>query len=166
MNTLQKRMLLFGIVAGGFLAFVGGTTGALPDPVASHFNATGQADGWMGRTGYVLFMSAMGVGLPVFIVGLMYLIPFFPTWMVNLPHKNYWLSPEQRPGTVEYLVAHSFWLACLMIYLMAGAHYLTILANRSVPVQLPGTAFAVLMAGFLAGMAVWVIALLRRFRRP
>jgi len=166
MNTLQKRVLLFGILTLGFLAFVGATIGLLPDPVASHFNASGQPDGWMSRTGYLIFVCAMGLGLPVFLVGLMYLIRFFPAWMVNLPNKNYWLASEQRPYTLEYLVAHSFWLACLMIGLMAGAHYLTIQANRSVPVQLPGPAFAVLMGGFLAGMAVWVIALLRRFRRP
>lgn len=166
MNKLQIRVLLFSIVAMVYLAFVGASSGFLPDCVASHFNATGQPDGWMGREGYTLFMSVMGVGLPIFIVGLMYSIRFFPDWTVNLPHKNYWSSPEHRHFTADFMVAHSFWLAGLMIYLMAGAHFLTIQANRSVPVHLPGAAFGVLMAGFLAGMAVWVIALLRRFRHP
>jgi len=39
------------------------TTRYLPDPVATHFGAGNQANGWMSRNGYLLFMLAFLIGI-------------------------------------------------------------------------------------------------------
>jgi len=165
-NMMRPPAILLGLLCLGFLLFVTSTAYLMPDPVASHFNAHGQPDAWMARSSYVLLMSAMGLALPLFVTGITYTTRFFPDSTVNLPHKEYWLSTEQRPLTHAYLFEHSMWLASLVVCLMAGAHFLIIQANRNVPAQLPGLAFVVLMAGFLVGVAIWAIALVRHFRRP
>jgi hypothetical protein len=138
----------------------------LPERVASHFGADGQPDGWMGRSGFLVFMAVFGIGISVFIVGISYLSRFFPTSMVNVPHKQFWLSPGQRPATQAFLLVRSWWLACLMVLFMSGLHYVTILANRTTPVGMPGREFMVVMGVFVAGLIAWLFSLARRFRRP
>lgn len=166
MNLLRAPVIVFGCLCLGLLIFVSLSAPLLPERVASHFNASGQPDGWMAREQYLWFTGVMGLALPLFIIGLTFITRFLPDWMINLPHKAYWLSPEQRPWTQAYLFGHSFWLGSLVIGLMGASFYLTIQANRSDPVQLPGTTFAVLMGGFLIGVAVWAISLVRHFRTP
>lgn len=166
MLTRRVPLAVFSLGCLGFLLFVGLSAPLLPDPVASHFNALGEPDGWMSKGGYLLMTSIMGVALPLFLVGIMYVTRFLPDWMINLPHKEYWLSPEQRPHTNAYLMGLAFWLGSLVLGLMTGTHYLSIEANRSLPVRLPGTSFSVILACFLVGIAVWCIVLIRRFRNP
>ncbi len=157
--------VLLGILCVAFVVFVGLTAPELPNRPATHFNASGNPDGWMTKTAYVPFISIMGLVLPLFVVGIVYATRFLPDWTINLPHKEYWLSPNQRAATHQFLLNHTLWMSCLVVLLLGGMHFLTIQANESTPVHLPGTSVAVLMGAFLGGMAVWVIVLFRRFRK-
>src|SRR5262245_39910913 len=80
----------------GYFGFVFGSVVQLPEQVASHFGVTGEANGWMGRSEYLIFMAAMGVGMALFIIAICFLSRFFPAWMVNLPRREYWLAPGRR----------------------------------------------------------------------
>ena len=74
----------------------------LPDVVPSHFNAAGQVDGEMGKTGfYALFVSMhllFLVGFPLLALGLKKI----PDSMINIPNKEYWLAPERREKSLSF----------------------------------------------------------------
>jgi uncharacterized membrane protein len=96
MNSRFIPAALLALLITGYLTFVSGSTSLLPERVASHFGANGEANGWMSRSGYLWFVAGMGVGLPLFIIGLSFLSKFFPISMVNVPNKEFWLAPGRR----------------------------------------------------------------------
>lgn len=71
----------------------------LPDRVASHFNAAGKADGFLSKGSYMAMMLGLNFGVSIFMGGLAWAIKFMPASMINVPHKEYWLSPSRRPYT-------------------------------------------------------------------
>ena len=154
------------VLMSGYLALVFGSWIMLPERVATHFGANGQPDGWMSRSGYLTFTALMGIGLPIFILGIMFVSRFFPASLVNVPHKAYWVAPGRREVAQEVLFDRSIWLGCLMVVFFSAMHCITIMANRSDPVRLPPQLFFPVLGLFLAGILIWVIALYRVFRRP
>jgi len=158
---------VFGTICVLFLGFLAGSTGLLPTTtIATHFDGAGNANGWMSRSSYLWFTGGMGLGVALFIVGIMAACASLPAWMVNLPNKDYWLSPAQRSTTRIFLVGHSFWLASLILAFFAGLHYLTIQANRVNPARLPNTFLTIALPAFLIGVGLWSAILLFRFRKP
>jgi hypothetical protein len=149
-----------------FLAYLLTSSAQMPERVATRFGMGGEPVGWMSRTGYVRFLALFGVGFSLLLPGMFFVIRFIPAQFINIPHRNYWLAPERRAETYSYLLRHSFWLACLSIGFVIGLHYLTMEANRQSPVQLPMHLMWLVTGGFLAGTAIWIIPLVRRFRRP
>jgi serine/threonine-protein kinase len=162
----QLPHALFLAAMAGTVAFVLATTPALPDRVATHFGPGGVADGWMTRDGYRLYMLAFAIGFVGFIVAMVGVLPrLFPA-AVNVPNRAYWLAPERRTASAAYLLAHACLLGVLLEAMIAGVHALLLEANAASPPRLATGAFLALLAAFLALVLVWIVALLRRFRRP
>jgi uncharacterized membrane protein len=166
MRSRWFAIILLGVVLVAFLGFVNGTAPLLPDRVASHFNAQGRADGWMSKSGYLTFVSLMGVGLPLLIVVLSYATRFIPDWAVNLPNKDYWLAPARRAETARRLSSYSAWLCCAQTCLLGVIHALTIQANRTAEPAINTVVFLVILSLFLVAVALWVFGLYRQFNRP
>ncbi len=137
----------------------------LPERVATHFGAAGEANGWMTRSEHLQAMALFGLGFPCFLIGLCYVIRFLPPSLLNVPHPEYWRSPEHYREACAYLFQESFWLGTLSSLWVTGMHALIVAANRHGTSRLDtGWSFA-LMAVFLAGVAVWIFRLWRHFRR-
>ena len=165
MKTSRTPILILGLLYVVFLGYLAHSVPQLPQRVATHFDAGGQADGWMDRASYVRFTAVFGFVFPLSVVGICYAIRFFPNGTINLPQRDYWLAPERRAETMAYLVRHSLWFACLALGLVLGVHVATIHANRQQPPQLSGQWMFAVLGGFLLGTAVWIVGLVRRFRR-
>lgn len=138
----------------------------LPDQVASHFGPNHLADGWMSRAGYVIFMLAFTVGMAVLISVFTGMFPArYPQW-TNVPNRDYWLAPERRAESLDYLAAHGRRLAYLIVMMMLGMHYAILLANQARPPRLPGPVFTSILISFALALAWWIVRLYRRFPRP
>jgi hypothetical protein len=149
----------------GFAAYLAFSTGQLPDRVATHFNLHGQPNGWMSRSAHLRFILILGLALPLFMAGVCFVARFLPANLINIPHRDYWLSVERRRNTLDYLFAHSLWLSCLTLAFVSGVHFLVVQANNQMPRQLSTPLTLALAGGFLAGLAIWIWGLVRRFRR-
>ena len=136
----------------------------LPDKVASHFGARGQADGWMSREGYVQSMGLIGFLTPVFLLGIGLLMRLVPAEIMNVPRREYWLSPEHRHETAQYMTRQFGWMACLSLALIVAINWLMIEANRTSPPRLSGSVW-VLFVVFLASVAIWIVRLVWHFNR-
>ncbi len=106
-----KGPLLYILFIACAVMFVWHTSDRLPAMVASHFGASGMANGYMPRNLYVRFMIAFVIGLPALIT--------FATWYalgrskirINLPDRDYWLAPERYAETISFLRASLIWFS-------------------------------------------------------
>jgi uncharacterized membrane protein len=167
MNFRWLPCVVFCLCVLGFIGCLFGTASQLPERLASHFGANGQADGWMSRSGYLTFIAAIGLALPLLIAGVFYAMRFFPDRAFNLPHREYWLAPERRLETCNFFFRCGFWYASMMVAFLTSLHVLTIQANRQGPeaaaLSLP--LLACVAGCFLVGTLVWVILLILHFYR-
>jgi uncharacterized membrane protein len=152
-------LLLFAIL------FVTGTASQLPPMVASHFDAAGQPNAFMARSGYIRFILCVAIGLPVTIVVILAVV-YSRATDLKLPNKEYWLAPQRLDRTRAFLVAHGVWFGSLLVALVCCVHWLELGANRLQPPHLSNQTFAVVLLAFLIATAVWIAALMFAFRRP
>lgn len=157
-------MFVLSILAAAW--HIDATVALLPDSVATHFSGGGRPNGWMTREGYRVFMLLFVTALPLFMVAMAGWLPRLFPHATNIPNRHYWMAPERRAIALNFLTAHACWLGCLMVAFILGIHVLLLRANHSVPVQLPERAFFTVLGGFAVGLAVWIVVLVRRFRRP
>ena len=147
------------------VVFVTATVSELPPTVASHFNAAGQANAFMSRSGYTRFVLCLAIGLPVLVVAVLTAV-YSRAADMKLPNRDYWLAPQRIAGTRAFLVAHGVWFGSLLVILVCLVHWLELAANREHPPHLPGQLFAAVMIAFLLATAAWIAALMFAFRRP
>jgi len=88
-----------------------------------------------------------------------------PAGSMNLPHRDYWLAPERRPQTVDWISGQVAWLGCINVLFLAGIYWLTLQANHLNPVHLPLNLFLAFVAVFLMAMTLWVFRFYRHFAK-
>jgi len=160
-------VLRFVLLIAGAAAFVWLTSLSLPDVVASHFGASGQANGFMSRDAYVGLMLACVAGLPTLLTVVSNLGLDAPKARINLPNRDYWLTPERRGETVSYVRAHLARFAAVLVVFLCYVHWLVVRANGAQPPHLSSSGIGVGLAAFGVYAIVWTRLLLRRFRnRP
>jgi len=120
----------------------------------------------MSRSSALMFFEIMGLGIPIFFVGIGLLTALVPAGLVNLPHREYWLAPERRAQTRAYISCQMAWMGCLALLFFAGIYCLTIRANHLTPPHLPMNLFLPLVVGFLAAVAAWTVIFMRHFAKP
>jgi hypothetical protein len=163
----MQRVSLFGIIAMMAVALttIAATSAGLPDPVATQFGGGGRAHGWMTRDGYVVFMAAMTVGLPLVLWVSMAWLPRVAPRLVNIPHRDYWLAAPERASALGALAGFGAGFAALTSAFLCALHLLIVAANESTPPVLPQAGFLWLMGLFGGGITLLLAALIWRFRR-
>jgi uncharacterized membrane protein len=148
------------------IVFVVYTSEYLPERVATHFGASGHADGWMSRNGYIFFMATLMVGMSALVTFVVGTLPRkFPQW-TNVPHRDYWLAEERREESLLFLSAHGKRLGYAIVMMMLAMHYIILLANRAQPQALPGSKLSTILIGFAIVLVWWIVRLYRRFPKP
>ncbi len=138
----------------------------LPDRVASHFDAYGRPNGWAGKGVFISIYAAVVVFFAVIQTITMVSLPKTPVSLINLPNRDYWLSPERRAESMEILTKYmsGFWSATL--FFLMGTMHLAIRANLGRSHGL-GEWFFFLLAVYILFTIAWSASLIRRFaRRP
>lgn len=165
MNVTVTRIAFVAtlLVAGVFVYM---TSQVLPDRVASHFGASGLADSFMTRNGYVTFMLCLVVGLPlIMIVSMASLFRRAGTRM-NVPNRDYWLADARREATVAFLINHATRLAIGMTVFLCFVHKLVVDANTRTPPALDNALTFAALGVFLASVTLWIAWLYFAFRLP
>lgn len=163
-RTFSRSIFIVMLLAG--LAYVAATANTLPGLVASHFAASGQANGFMPRTSYIAFMLVFVTGFPSLVVTAMSGVYRSSRERMNLPNGDWWLAPPRLDATVGFLVAHAQWLGSLLVVFICLVHRQVLQANALQPAQLPGSILASALIPFMGMMAAWFAVLMLRLRRP
>ena len=162
---LERRSLWYALLIVCGAAFIWLTSASLPAVVASHFGASGAANGSMPRAFYIRFMLAFAIGLPLLLVVISRLATGSEA-RINLPNRDYWLAPEQRQQTLSYLRTHLERFSAVLVVFLCYVHWLVVRANQAQPPQLSNHALMAGLGAFLVFTLIWTRSLLRRFRNP
>jgi uncharacterized membrane protein len=165
MKTLRTPAIILAALCVGFLIYLVYSAALLPERMATHFGGDGKPNGWMSRSADLVIFGALGVGLPLFFVVISIVIRFLPPRFINLPHREYWLSPERVLQTSAFITRQLLWMGCMTVLFLAGIHYLTIQANRMTPAHLPMDLFLTMLSTFLVGVGIWTFVFFRHFAK-
>jgi len=98
----------------------------LPERVAQHFDTQGNPNGWAGKGTLVVMMVFLVAIITVCFVGAGYVIGKIPNDYFSLPNRDYWLAPERKAATIDYLRAWMIWFGSgtlvLILIVMDGVY--------------------------------------------
>jgi uncharacterized membrane protein len=138
----------------------------LPGVIASHFDARGTANGWQTKSVFFGVFVGMSVLSIVIGFGLAAIIGAVPMQLINLPNKQYWLAPERRTDTLEYLKAYFGWFSCSLYVVMIVAFDYAVQSNLHGDSPPSVSRLWFTLAAFMGFMLVWLIRLFRHFGQP
>lgn len=164
MKRLPYLILLVLVVAYTF--YILQTRTQLPDRVATHFDALGVANGWMTRDVLISSALKMGLGLPLVMAGVFSLLRIVPTRFINIPHREYWLSPENSTATVDWIARGGIWIACLLVAFMGFVHHAVVTANRLPQPKFDNAPVLLVACVFVGCVLFFIIRMLVRFSKP
>ncbi|HLZ93551.1 MAG TPA: hypothetical protein VKQ28_17735 [Candidatus Acidoferrum sp.] len=137
----------------------------LPDVLGSHFAGNGAVNGWQSKAAFlsaeavvVVLAALVGFGIPR-IIGAM------PVSLINLPNKEFWLDPERREETLDYLQMHMAWFGCALLAFLLFVMELVFRANLQSPPRLNSAALAPGVVVFLMFASLSTVRLVMRFTR-
>ena len=131
---------------------------SLPGQVATHFGPTGAADGWGTRSGYITFdiiiSAALVLGLPMLVTPILR----GSGAGLNIPHKDFWMRPENKPLLRRRLMVDMLFLGGATGLLLSWIDVEVVRANTlATPVM--GATSWVAIVGFVVvtiGYSIWM----------
>ena len=163
MKTLFTPLLVLGLLYLCFFGYLATSGSQLPGRVATHFDSSGQPNGWLSRTALLRFTAVFGLAFPLFVPAMIYASRFLPDRLYNLPDRDYWLAPARRPETMAHLFRHSLWFSPMALCFVIGIHASIIHSNRLAQVHLSTPLVLALAGCLLAGTRFWAVSLMRHF---
>jgi uncharacterized membrane protein len=137
----------------------------LPDMVGSHFGASGFASTWQTKAAFLCVELMIIVLATIISFGVPRLIAVMPASAINLPNKDFWLSPERREETLLFLRAQMAWFGCALLAFLLLVMELVFRANLQTPPRLNTATLVRALIAFVAASAAWTGRLLFHFSR-
>lgn len=152
MKNLRFPAIILATLVIGFVLLLAASAHSLPEQVASHFDASGNANGWTTRSMFVLLMGGAGLVFPILFMVLFAILQFAPGLLSWIKQP----AGEKSPGvTFQYLMRRSFWFASMTLCFIAAVQALIVEANAATPPRLPTTTLLVVVCGFIVGVMFW-----------
>jgi uncharacterized protein DUF1648 len=166
MGETDRALRTFFAIMAAALIFIYYTSQSMPEMIASHFNSAGVPTGFVPRHVYFMGMLVVILVAPLLLVILPRLAMRNPNVRINVPNREYWLTPERRPYTVNVICQQSTRFASMLMLFLCYAHWLVVHANASMP---PSLSSGWLLAGLVVFMGLtvrWAFGLIAHFRVP
>lgn len=137
----------------------------LPETVASHFDISGEPNGWSSKGAFL----GLSLGIAALLAATFALLPLvlrkLPAELINVPNRSYWLAPERRAETVERLRAELLWLGVVAELLVLVLVELVAQANLTAQPRLPPLPWW-LIAAAASVTLLWLARIFWKFRVP
>ena len=134
----------------------------LPEIMASHFNAGGQANGFMSKASFFALEGVIGAFLVCISLAMEKTLPLLPNSMINLPNKDYWLAPERRVDTFAAMGDSFKWMSIAVVALFVAINQIVFDANIAKTDPDPSR-FWILLAIFVSFTLVMLLTTFKRF---
>jgi uncharacterized membrane protein len=136
----------------------------MPDVMASHFDASGHPNGWMSRQVFMAIHLSMLAMVAACFLWLPRITPRFPLHLWSMPHRDYWLAPERREQTMDYVQTQMVWCGVATTLFLLAVSQLAFEANLTRPTIL-SSAMWWLLIGYFVYIGWWTVMFILRFRR-
>lgn len=136
----------------------------LPDQVAMHFAAGGAPDAWGSKWLHALLLLLIEVPLFALFASAGRLTAAVPARWLSLPHKDYWLRPENRAELEARFGALMQEFGCALFGLLLVVALLVLDANLREPVRLNEPLFLAAFVAFMLYTLYWLVKLVRRLK--
>jgi drug/metabolite transporter (DMT)-like permease len=103
--------------------------------------------------------AVVGFGIPRIITSL-------PPELINLPNKRYWLAPERRAETMDFLNGYFAWFGCALFAVILLTINFAIQANLHPDRRPDATSMWFVLSGFLLFAILGTVRMLKRFGPP
>jgi uncharacterized membrane protein len=137
----------------------------LPDVVQSHFNAQGAPNGWHTKAVFFSFFVGATVVATILTFAIPAIVRSMPPQIINLPNKSYWLSPERRAASFEFLSAWFAWFGCAVFLVIIFTFDYAVQSNLHPDHRPDPSHFIYVLVAFLAFSLISTIRIVRRFAR-
>jgi uncharacterized membrane protein len=137
----------------------------LPDTVATHFDAAGQADGWSAKAAFVQTNAGIILLLALLFPGISWLVARLPADLINMPNRDYWFAEERRASTLATIQQQMEWLGVATLLLLIAILQGSIVASLTPGGKMSAAATWLPLAGYLIFMLVWTATFIGRFYR-
>ena len=135
----------------------------LPDRVATHFDLSGQVDGWSSAQSFMVFFVVLETFLAIlFLVSVELTLRISSQWF-NLPHKDYWLAPERSAETRANLARDLAFIGLSTQLLIFFAVHQCYVVSTGIEASAPAGWQA--LGLYLVVVLGWVAILCWRYRR-
>jgi uncharacterized membrane protein len=158
--------LVFVLLAAGAAIYFSSYYPQLPDVVASHFNGHGVANGWQTKSAFFGLLVGVSVLAAVVGFGIPRIISAMPPELINLPNKRYWLAPERRAETMDFLNSYFVWFGCALFAVILLTINFAIQANLHPDRRPDATPMWFVLAGFLTFAILGTLRMFKRFGPP
>ena len=163
MNKRTSAIVVFVFLCIGCLAHALYYYPQLPDQVAHHFGASGQPDAWGSKMNFLIIYLVTVAIMAATFLGAGLVIPRIPDSQISLPRKDYWLAPERRQQTLDYVLQQLLWLGSLTMLLLLDMFHQSFRVHLGKATSLDH--FWVTMGVYLVLTGMWCIAFYRKFNR-
>jgi heme A synthase len=158
-SSIFFALALLGAVQYGYYA------PRLPEILGSHFAVNGAVNGWQSKGAFFSIELAVVALAAVVGFGIPRMIGAMPVSLINLPNKEFWLSPERREDTFGYLQMHMAWFGCALLAFLLFVMELVFRANMQRPVRMNSAALVTALVAFLVFSGASTVRLVVRFAR-
>lgn len=137
---------------------------SLPESVAIHFNAGGEADRWSSKDSFITYQIIILL-LMILLFGLMALfVKRMPHSLINLPNKSFWLNEVNKNNTYEYLRSTLLILGTITISFLTIIFYESLNANITGTNKMSGN-FWIYFSVFLLATVFFTIRMITYFSK-
>ncbi|MGH9335094.1 MAG: DUF1648 domain-containing protein, partial [Vicinamibacteria bacterium] len=128
----------------------------VPDEVASHFDGRGNPDGYQSRDGFFGMSAAMLVLAVGLFGGLGAIFRRIPSKWFNLPHRDYWLAPERREETLDFITGQLEWYGAATLLLFLFVVQMAVEANFGPERRLDAGSIWLVLGLYLLFNGIWL----------
>lgn len=161
---IARYIAVFSVfIAAGQIAWY---TPRLPRNVASHYDFSGDPNGWMSKEAFIAFYAGFVVLFVLLSFGTHLLVSKLPAGSINLPNRDYWLSGDREAQSRLDLAEMTSWIFSALLVFFVLVFQLAFEANVGYARNLPMSWFWPLFVGFIIFVIGWIIRLYARFQLP
>jgi len=161
MNKRITAIIVFALLCVACVAHALYYYPRLPEQVAHHFGASGQPDALGSKTRFLVVYIVTVVVTAVTFLGSGLALPKIPNSLINLPNKEYWLAPERRQQTLDYMLPRFLWFGSITMLLLLYIFHQSFQVHLGKANKLEH--FWIVMGAYLTISTVWCVAIYKKF---
>lgn len=112
---------------------------------------------------HVYSFLGMGLAMSAFSLLLCYAARWFPADKLNLPNREFWKKPANRPTALSHIFYHGFWLGTLSMVYIGAVYYFIVSASRTENTVFADRGMMGASIFFMSGIVIWCFLLVRFF---